>query len=617
MDERIHKLEVENFRNLRKMSLPLRPLNVLVGPNGAGKTNVLEVFRFLADIIRADLQPALDLRREFDEVVFWGGGKPPASIRVRLKATWTKHSSVGAPDEYELRVTRRTLKSGEASLSRREMFHFQRARGRGRRITITGQKVSVSGIGPDAEQERRIGIRKMSSGLSTLPRLADQEVATLAERLASFRVFDVDVSAARRPARFPRREEVLHEDTRNLSAFLLALRSRDEEVWQHLVQDAVSVLPYLEGIDFEFPSGAAREVVAVLRERGLRRPTRLADASYGTMRLLGLLALLYDPEPPTLTCVEEIDHGLHPQAFELLVDRLRDAGGRTQFLITTHSPALADRLRPEEIVICERSDDGSSVIPAMPTNEIQNVVAAGEGLPLGELCFSGGARRRSVRRGSTRVRATNTPVILLVGDEANDRQGRRPLVEESCPAMRSRLVESSKAVRLRQASGENLADRVDQLGRAARAKVAQQHAEPGRVRVHEDFDAAAATGIRRRTTGCIRLRVASSATRITCRRPPRFERGCSFQMRSRPSPRRGSRPRSIGARTPIADPKRVMMSEAIRAGRRYRESEAPNALVKAIELGGHKRPAGPDRSWRHFNDDVTRCCTGHLRSTKG
>ncbi|GLZ14518.1 chromosome segregation protein SMC [Actinomadura sp. NBRC 104425] len=391
MDKRILELEVENFRSLRKISLPLRPLNVLVGPNGAGKTNVLEVFRFLADVIRTDLQPALDLRGGFDDVVFRGGDKPPASIKIKLKATWTTHSSVSAPDEYELRVTRRTQKAGADSLSRKETFQFKRTRGRGRRITITGQKISVFGAGPDAE--RQIGIQKMSSGLSTLPRLADEEgggeVATVAERLESFRVFDVDVSAARLPAKFPHREAFLYEDARNLSSFLLTLRSRDEEAWQNLVEDAIRVLPHLEDIAFEYPSGAAREVIVVLREHGLRQPTQLADASYGTIRLLGLLALLYDPEPPALTCVEEIDHGLHPQALELLVERLRDASERTQFLIATHSPALVDRLRPEEIVICERLDDGSSAIPALSTAEIEKIVTKSEGLPLGELWFSG------------------------------------------------------------------------------------------------------------------------------------------------------------------------------------------------------------------------------------
>jgi len=156
-----------------------------------------------------------------------------------------------------------------------------------------------------------------------------------------------------------------------------------------LVADACEVLPQLEDIEFEYPSGPAREVVVVLRERGLRRPTQLADASYGTIRLLGLLALLYDPDPPALTCVEEIDHGLHPQALELVVERLREASRRTQFLIATHSPTLANRLRPEELVVCERREDGASVIPALSTEDIRRIVEASEDAPLGELWFSG------------------------------------------------------------------------------------------------------------------------------------------------------------------------------------------------------------------------------------
>ncbi|MET7373441.1 AAA family ATPase [Micromonospora arida] len=388
MEKRLIEVEVENFRSLRKITLPLRPLNVLVGPNGAGKTNVLDVFRFLADVIGTDLQPALDLRGGFDEVAFWGGERPPTHLQIRLKSTWTTNSSRSAPDEYLLRVSR--LKNG---ISRRESFQFKRTQGRGRRITIRGQKVSVVDTGRDGG-EREIGINALSSGLSTLPRLSDDrggvEVSTVAQRLASFRVFDVRVDAARLPSRFPRtRSEVLDDGAANLAGFLLALRSQDENAWQQLVEDAMEVLPQLDGIDFDYPSGAAREVVIVLKERGLRRPTQLADASYGTIRLLGLLALLYDPNPPALTCVEEIDHGLHPQALELLVERLREASERTQFLIATHSPALADRLEPEELVVCERRDDGSSAIPALTAQRIEGIVEASEGLPLGDLWFSG------------------------------------------------------------------------------------------------------------------------------------------------------------------------------------------------------------------------------------
>lgn len=398
MHKRLLELEVKNFRSLRQVSVPLGPLNVLVGPNGAGKSNLLDVFKFLADIVQTDIEPALAARGGFESTTFRGGSKSPSNIRVRLKATWTRHSSPNAPDEYALQITRRRREGGD-TLSRKESFQFKRTKGRGRRITIQGEKAQVVDTRKSEDEEpvtHSIGLQRFSSGLSTLPRLSDDaggnEVAALAEGLAAFRVFDVDVDSARFPSRYPSQAlsgTVLFEDASNLAFFLLTLKRNDPESWERLVNDAREVLPQLQGIDFDFPSGAAREVIVVLHENGLRVPTQLADASYGTIRLLGLLALLYDPDPPALTCIEEIDHGLHPQALELLVERIREASERTQFLIATHSPALADRLRPEELIVCERDSGGASRIPVVTRERLENIVERSEDLPLGELWFSG------------------------------------------------------------------------------------------------------------------------------------------------------------------------------------------------------------------------------------
>ena len=73
----------------------------------------------------------------------------------------------------------------------------------------------------------------------------------------------------------------------------------------------------------------------------------------------------------------------------MLVKRLREASERTQLIIATHSPTLADRLTPGEMIICERRMDGASAIPAVSAAQIRNIVAASGGQPLGELWFSG------------------------------------------------------------------------------------------------------------------------------------------------------------------------------------------------------------------------------------
>ncbi|MCW8216826.1 MULTISPECIES: AAA family ATPase [Streptomyces] len=397
MPGRLLELHVENFRSLRDVTIPLGPLTVLVGPNGVGKSNVLAVFDFLAAVIRTDLQPALEELGGFDEVAFWGGGdKPPTSMVIRLKADWTKHASVNAPDEYSLTIRRRSLPGGQESytLSRQERFSFKRTQGRGRRITISGDEARVVEEKAGRESDGgRFGIQRLSSGLSTLPRLGrsdgGEEVTRVADRLSSFRVFDVDVTAARQPTRaHSLKAGRLEPHAENLAAFLIKL-SMDEERWEHLTQDARRILPQLKSIEFEQVGGFADRLAVVLHEYGLRRGTPLADASFGTVRLLGLLAMLYDPHPPALTCVEEIDHGLHPQALELIVERMREASARTQFIVATHSPALVDRLEPHEFIVCDRDEGGASIIPALSTEEIETIAAETGDQPLGELWFSG------------------------------------------------------------------------------------------------------------------------------------------------------------------------------------------------------------------------------------
>ncbi|MEZ0064322.1 putative ATPase [Streptacidiphilus sp. MAP12-20] len=403
-DRRLLHLDVENFRSLRDVSLPLGDLTVLVGSNGVGKSNVLKVFSFLADIIRNDLSPALDVRGGFDEVAFWGGSKPPTLLRIGLQATWTSNASVKAPDEYQLSI-KRTADQREPSgyrLSRQESFTFKRTKGRGRRIRISGENAMVTDTElnsttqsiEDSGERRSIGIRKLSSGLSTLPRLARSEggaeLGTVADHLSSFRVFDVDVVAARLPVRESGHGFAqLSQDAGNLADFMMMLQQYHPDSWAQLVEDAKAVLPGLQDIVFASQGGASRDVTIELQETGLRRLTPLADASFGTVRLLGLLALFHDPDPPALTCIEEIDHGLHPQALELLVERLREATSRSQYIVATHSPALVDRLRPEEFVVCERDERGASLIPAIDTERVRRIVAASEGLPLGELWFAG------------------------------------------------------------------------------------------------------------------------------------------------------------------------------------------------------------------------------------
>lgn len=50
----INRLIAKNWRNFRQINVPLRERQFIVGPNAAGKSNLLDIFRFLRDIVKTD-----------------------------------------------------------------------------------------------------------------------------------------------------------------------------------------------------------------------------------------------------------------------------------------------------------------------------------------------------------------------------------------------------------------------------------------------------------------------------------------------------------------------------------------------------------------------------------
>src|SRR5207253_2378409 len=102
--------------------------------------------------------------------------------------------------------------------------------------------------------------------------------------------------------------------------------------------------------------------------------SRLSD---GTLRYLCLLAILCDPDPPALVCLEEPELGLHPDLLPKIADLLVAASERTQLIVTTHSDMLVDALteRPESVVVVEKHDGQTEAKRLQATDELHDWLA--------------------------------------------------------------------------------------------------------------------------------------------------------------------------------------------------------------------------------------------------
>jgi hypothetical protein len=220
------------------------------------------------------------------------------------------------------------------------------------------------------------------------------------------------------------------------------------------------------------------------------------------------------------------------------------------------------------------------------------------------------------RRAGTRVRATKKPVVVIAGEDRNDRAVLRLVLEQVCPDMRGRLVEINDAVRLRNASGATLAQRVRTLVRLARARATRERADLACVFVHENFDAPASAGcaeVHRRVTEALAREFGTAhdvlaaaeteawlllfpdavAGHVPTWRVPRQYRGIDTGQ--------------------LPDPKRTLAVEVSRSGPRYRESEAPAVIAMAVELDILHQPSRTNQSWTQLNNDAAECCRDHVR----
>ncbi|MFL0588076.1 AAA family ATPase [uncultured Sphingomonas sp.] len=402
--KRLTEVHIENFLSLRDVDLELRPLNVLVGPNGAGKTNLLKAFQFLGEIARQELLPAVQSVGGYDNLFYRGPNPSGTTIKISLKGLITKYATENAPDEYKLsfwrrnsrqiRVGERTLRTPEF-LQRIEEIVFKRFAGQGRRITLRGGKgtvVTTTASGQSGpEQSKTIEIEGGATGLGTLRRFGESygssEWNSFAALVEDLRLFEIDADAARSATSAS--GDRLTSKATNVAAFLYRLSIEEPDILERIKDDVRSVLPGFE--DFVFtPIGGALDAVRLdLKERHLRDTTPLGRASFGTIRAIALFAMLNDPDPPALTCLEEIDHGMHPHALDRVVDRLRTASNKTQILVATHSPALVNRLDPSELIIVEREPETGASRVFRPSQPMLHELKDETGYDLGELWFSG------------------------------------------------------------------------------------------------------------------------------------------------------------------------------------------------------------------------------------
>jgi predicted ATPase len=170
----------------------------------------------------------------------------------------------------------------------------------------------------------------------------------------------------------------------NLATVVQHLQDRQPHVWESINRSLRSYVPGLEKVIPEL-LGDGRYILRI-KERVADEPILPANISDGTLKLLGYLVALHDPASVLL--VEEPENQVHPRLHYHLAEDIRTSADSGQLIVATHSPQFVDALRPEEVWVLYRGEDGYA--EAARANDLPRLVPMVEsGGALGDLWTEG------------------------------------------------------------------------------------------------------------------------------------------------------------------------------------------------------------------------------------
>jgi predicted ATPase len=327
----IRGLTIQGFRSIANERIELDNPTFLVGRNGSGKSNIVDALAFLGEAMFPPLQGAISSRGGLATVLHQiPGASYPRDLGFRVEFDASKDSFQRGWYAFSLRAESERLFSVERETCR-----------------LTGASFDRQGGGSLPTPE--LPYIRVNSDALLLPAASgiDPFAWLVFVVLSKIRRYNIDPNQLRQ-RRPPDNGQALYSDGSNAASVLQEIRTSSREDFQTICELLTAALPYEIEVR-AVPYGSSQLGLEIRQKVGREEITLEAvSASDGTLRLLGLLLAVFQPQTPSVLVIEEPEASVHPEAFGVVLDLLRLAARRTQVIVTTHSPELLDAKWIEE-----------------------------------------------------------------------------------------------------------------------------------------------------------------------------------------------------------------------------------------------------------------------------
>ncbi|MDE0399931.1 MAG: AAA family ATPase [Candidatus Poribacteria bacterium] len=398
----LKRIKIQGYKSLVDVEVHLGHLAVLIGPNASGKSNFLDALQLLSRIATCrTLREAFAPHRGYPLESFTFGPEGIKTLRQQEKVSFCIETDVQLSPTVVEKVNRqiqrmksipttdvgdkgnstskRLLPVREGNLRYRIEIEMLPKQGI---LRVADEYLAALNAKGEVKQNRKPFLERVGSQI--LMRLEGEarsicydcpldqsilsmqyspihypHIAAMHHELANwFTHYFEPRERMRLPAPA---KEVTHIGSmgEELASYLHTLKTHNERQFESIEKALHSIIPSITGIEVDISELGEAELNLREGEKGMS----IRVLSEGTLRILGLLALVGSKEPPALIGFEEPENSVHPRQINRIAKFLdaRRLLERTQYIVTTHSSLLLEFIRPEFFYVCRKVDGNTTI----------------------------------------------------------------------------------------------------------------------------------------------------------------------------------------------------------------------------------------------------------------
>lgn len=400
----LKRIKIQGYKSLADVEVHLGHLAVLIGPNASGKSNFLDALQLLSRIATCrTLREAFAPHRGYPLESFTFGPEGIKTLRQQEKVSFCIEIDVQLSPTVVEKVNRQvekmkstpTTNVGDKGNPTSKQLRPVREENLRYRIEIemlpkqgilrvADEYLAALNAKGEVKQNRKPFLEQV--GNQILMRLEGEtrsicydcpldqsilsmqhspihypHVAAMHQELASwFTHYFEPRERMRLPA--PAKEvDRIGSMGEELASYLHTLKAHNERQFESIEKALHSIIPSITGIEVDISELGEVELNLREGEKGMS----IRVLSEGTLRILGLLALVGSKEPPALIGFEEPENGVQPRQIDRIASFLdaRRLLERTQYIVTTHSPILSDFIPVECLHVCRKIKGNTEIEP--------------------------------------------------------------------------------------------------------------------------------------------------------------------------------------------------------------------------------------------------------------